>query len=123
MTLVSFFLWFNVFTTPAIMVFPILNEKIGNWLWLNELIWFLEIVRKLIFQNVQDDDEGEDVYNLAVAYIKSTLILDVIAIAPQIFYFMDPNFAAYKSFRVYQVSLLHQPATIIIRRVIKREHI
>jgi len=72
------FLWFNLVTTPAVMIFPEMTKSLMNFLYLNEFVWFLDIVRKLLFQN----EAGEDTYTSAVKYIKSTLILDLISLMP-----------------------------------------
>ena len=107
-------------TTPAIMIFHEIGEELGNLLWLNELIWFFEIIRKLLFQKTED----QDAYTSAVKYIKSTLILDVLALGPQLFKFMNPSYAVFKNFRLYQISLLHYPATLILQKLpsIEGEH-
>lgn len=78
LSVLCIFQWFNLATTPAIMTFPEMNEQLMNYLWFNEFCWFLDIIRKLLFQSVP----GEDAYNSAVKYIKSTLILDVLAFLP-----------------------------------------
>ena len=74
----SLFYWFTLLTTPAIMVFPHLNEKMIALLWINEALWGLDSMRKLLFQNVQ----GEDAYTSAVKYLKSTAIIDMLALVP-----------------------------------------
>ena len=78
-TLLSLFLWFNLYITPAIMLFPELNEKLSVVLWANEVAWVLEIVRKMFFNA---EEEEEDASIAALKYIKSTLILDVLATLP-----------------------------------------
>ena len=47
--LISFFLWFNLITTPFIMLWPEIqeNRKLYYAFWLNELIWLLDIIRKV----------------------------------------------------------------------------
>ena len=107
------FQYFNVATTPAIMIFPELNEELMNLLWINEIFWFLDIVRKLLFQY----KPGEDTYNIAVKYIKTRLWLDLIALLPQILYFMDPDLAFTKNVRLYQIWLLYYPAQLLIKKM------
>ena len=41
----SIWLWFNSYVTPMIMIFPELNDKLLYGLWVNEVIWILEICR------------------------------------------------------------------------------
>ena len=72
--------WFTVYTTPAIMIFPELNEILINLHWINEVVWVLEIIRKVHF-NVP---EGEEAMEAAMLYIKSSMILDIVATLPQI---------------------------------------
>ena len=116
----SVFLWFTLTTTPAIMIFNDLNDTLKNYLFLNEILWFLDIVRKLLFQNVK----GQDTYTSAVKYIRSTLILDALACLPQLLWFMDPNYAFLKNIRLYQIWLLYHPMKWAINNIpsIKGEH-
>ncbi len=75
---ISLSLWFNLVTTPAIMIFPSLKDDLSYLLWLNETCWILDIAHKLLMRKVP----GKDPYDVAVSYIKSTLILDLIATFP-----------------------------------------
>ena len=45
----SLWLWFNIYTTPAIMLYPELNQSLYNWLFVNEVAWLIEIIRMLVF--------------------------------------------------------------------------
>jgi len=50
--LMSFWLWFNMITSPMVMLWPDLSNEFINrevWLalWLNELFWILDGVRKI----------------------------------------------------------------------------
>ena len=47
--IISICLWFTMYTTPAIMLFPDLNESLFKLLWINEVAWIIEIIRRLIF--------------------------------------------------------------------------
>lgn len=77
-TCISLSLWFNLLTTPAIMIFPSLKTDLSYLLWLNETFWILDIAHKALMIRVP----GKDPYDVAVDYIKSTLILDLIATFP-----------------------------------------
>ena len=49
--IMSFWLWFNMITSPWILLWPDLsdeNENKGFWLflWVNEIFWILDILRK-----------------------------------------------------------------------------
>ena len=76
----SVMLWFTLITTPAIITFPDLRTTLRIYLNFNEFFWALDIVRKLFLYR----KPGQDVYTSAVKYIKSTLILDLIALMPQL---------------------------------------
>ena len=102
--------WFTVISTPAIMTFPDLNQPLFFYLWLNELTWIIDIIRKLICTT----RPGMDAYAVAVRYIKTTLIFDVLATLPQVASFLNPRFIALKNFRLYMISLLHYPARTLI---------
>ena len=49
MSMISLCLWFNLYSTPAVVIFPELNDELINLLWFNEVIWLLEIIRKIQF--------------------------------------------------------------------------
>ena len=108
--LLSIFLWLNCFLTPEIMLWPNLNEDKKTLLWINEVVWVVEIFRKL-FMNA---NEGIDAYQAAIDYIKSTFILDIVATLPQVASFLNPNFAFLKNIRIYMIWLLHYPAEVFI---------
>lgn len=84
--IMSFWLWFNMITSPWILLWPELsdeNEHKGFWLflWVNEIFWVLDILRKF-FDQPKNRSRLTDQYEIAIAYIKSDLILDVLAILP-----------------------------------------
>ena len=90
-------LWFNLVSTPAVMVFPGLSTDLYFILWFNELCWLLDIARKLLLQQ----KEGMDAFTASIEYMRSTLILDVIAFLPQAASAMNPDFAVLKNVRIY----------------------
>ena len=47
--ILSLWLWFTIYTTPAIMLYPDLNQSLYNWLFINEVAWLIEILRMLVF--------------------------------------------------------------------------
>ena len=108
--LLSLCFWFTLYTTPAIMIFPELNETLMNLLWVNEVSWVVEIIRKAQF-NVA---EGEEAMEAAVRYMRSTMILDVAATLPQIASLMKQKFAFLKIIRLYQIWLLHYPVEVAV---------
>lgn len=79
---ISFFLWFNLVTSPFVSLYPELeeNEKFYYALWLNEFIWILDIIRKIFHKPKKS--RARDSYENALIYIKTTLILDVVAGLP-----------------------------------------
>ena len=92
------------------MIFPELNETLINLLWVNEVAWVLEIVRKAQF-NVA---EGEEAMEAALRYMRSTMILDVAATLPQMASLMNQKFAFLKIIRLYQIWLLHYPIEVAV---------
>ena len=81
----SLFLWFNLISSPFLILWPELNDEKNHrnlyyLLWLNELYWVLDIVRKMF--DPPSKSQMTDVYEVAINYIKSTLILDVTATLP-----------------------------------------
>lgn len=80
--IVCIFCWINAITSPFIILWPELNENnnLINLLWLNELIWILDILRKFVVKPKKSI--ANDVYEIATAYIKSDFIFDVVATLP-----------------------------------------
>ena len=81
-------------------------------LWLNELIWLLDMIRKFGFQ---PGKQHLDPYDVAIGYMRSTLIFDIASSLPQIASAMNPKFLPFKIIRLYQVWLLHYPLEVIVR--------
>ena len=114
----SFWLWFNLTTSPLIMVWPELSSKQEHLylyysLWFNEFVWILDIVRK--FFDKPKKSRADDIYENAILYIKSTLILDVISSLPQLASGLDNSFVPLKIIRLYQVWLLHYPLEVLVQ--------
>lgn len=79
---VCIFCWINAVSSPFIILWPELNDNktMINLLWLNELIWVLDILRKFI--DKPKKSVATDTYEIGVAYIKSDFIFDFIATFP-----------------------------------------
>ena len=104
-------------TTPFIILWPELgseelNRDLYYILWLNELFWSLDIVRKIF--DKPKKSRANDLYENAIAYFKSTLILDVISLLPQVASGLDVKFTPLKMIRLYQLWLLHYPLQAMI---------
>ena len=80
----SIFLWFTLLSTPFLMMYPELNDiqNLYYMLWMNELVWVLDIVRK--FGDKPKKSKARDIFENAIAYMKSYLIIDLVATFPQI---------------------------------------
>ena len=70
-------------------------------LWFNELVWVLDIVRK--FGDKPKKSKARDIFENAIAYMKSYLIIDLAATFPQITSGLNVQFAPLKLIRIYQV--------------------
>ena len=80
---VSFWLWFNLITTPFIILWPDINDQTSSiyyYLWFNELVWLLDIVRK--FFDKPKKNSHIDIYDHVVNYLKTTFILDFASTLP-----------------------------------------
>ena len=74
----SLMLWFTLLTTPAIMLFPEINQQLQAYLWINEVFWMVDMIRKLFFRHVPNEDR----YTTTAKYLKSTFVLDFFANMP-----------------------------------------
>ena len=84
-------------------------------LWVNEFVWMLDIARK--FFDKPKSSLAQDSYEVATNYIKSTLILDLIAILPQLISGLNPNLVVLKIIRLYQFSVLYYPLEALFKFV------
>jgi len=57
---------------------------------------------------------ARDVYEIAINYMKSTLILDVLATLPQVASGLRAIFVPVKIIRLYEVWLLHYPLEALV---------
>ena len=69
-------------SSPFIILWPDLNKDLNILLWTNELIFALDILRKFIVKPKKSRET--DTYEIAVAYLKSSFIFDVISTVPQV---------------------------------------
>ena len=117
----SLMLWFTLLSTPAIMLFSEINQQLQAFLWINEVFWTIDIVRKLFFRYVPNEDR----YTTTTNYLKSTFMLDLIANLPQILSMMNPTITFLKNLRLYQISLLHYPVNLLIGAIpgIESQHL
>jgi len=62
----SFWLWFNLLSSPLIILWPEISENKRVWymLWMNELCWLLDIIRK--FFDKPKRSRAQDFYEIAV---------------------------------------------------------
>lgn len=97
----SLWLWFNLISAPFLCLYPEMSENktLSYYLWANELVFLLDIIRKLF--DKPKKSRAADVYEIAVAYLKSTFILDFVAWFPQVASGLQPRFAALKIIRLY----------------------
>ena len=58
-----------------------------------------------------------DVYEVAINYMKSTLILDVLATLPQVASGLKNTFVWLKIIRLYEVWLLHYPLEALVNMI------
>ena len=92
------------------MIWNDLNVTMKNLLWINEIVWILEICRKIFF----NAKKGEDPYDVAVQYIKSTMLLDIMATLPQAASNLDVKFIILKNIRLFKIALLHYPVELLL---------
>ena len=115
--ILSISLWFNLVSTPLILIWPDITDQgdsktLYYLLWLNELIFLLDIIRK--FFDPPKGSRVTDVYEVAVNYMKTILILDAAATLPQAASGLNNNFLWFKIIRLYMYELLHYPFEAIV---------
>ena len=115
--IMSILLWFNLVSSPLIILWPEITDYTESMtlyylLWLNELCFLLEMIRK--FFDPPKDFRSDDVMEVAINYMKSTLILDVFATLPQVASGLNNSFVVLKLIRIHSVWLLHYPLEVLV---------
>ena len=113
---ISVFIWFNMVTSPLLILWPELNDEgtMKNLLWLNELAFALDILRKFI--DKPKKSRAVDTYEIAIAYIKSTFVFDVIATLPQVASGLNQKFLPFKIVRLFNyLWALHYPFEALVQ--------
>jgi len=77
------------------------------------MIWILEICRKIFF----DAEKGQDSFEKAIIYMKSTMLFDLCATLPQTASGLSPGFTYLKNIRIYNISLLHYPVELLLLNI------
>ena len=87
------------------MLYPEINDSLRSYIIVNETAWVLDIFRRFFFNS----KEGQDVFIVAVDYIKGQFILDIISTIPQLASFFDSKFVAFKLLRFSHLSSVMLP--------------
>lgn len=110
--LMSFVHWFNLISTPLLLLWPELFLSPSYSLWLNEFCFLLNMVTKCFTKKPKS--AATDNYDIFVDYFKSNFILDLIATVPNMFSGMNIVFAPLKLVRIYEIDQLHYTFTHIM---------
>ena len=116
LVLMSFWLWVNLLSTSWLILWPELreeNEFIEQALWLNEFFWVMDILRKFFLRR-RKHAKG-DLFDNAIAYLKSSFIFDLISTLPQVASGLSQRFMYLKFIRIYNFKLLHYPLEAFVR--------
>ena len=74
--------WFDILTTPIIILWPQYVPKIANFIWVTDTVWILNICVSFVTINV--NMESKEPIDVALNYAKSHFILDIVATLPPI---------------------------------------
>lgn len=109
----SVFHWINLLLTPMVMLWPELWPSPSYSLWLCEIMFLLDILRKCLLK--KQKSQAADSYDIFVEYVRSNLIIDLIPLLPSIFSGMDQKFAFLKILRVNEIYMLHFSLTYVLQ--------
>ena len=99
LTFMSFVHWFNLLVTPIVMLWPELWPSPSYSLWLCELMFLLDVLRKCFVRKPKS--LAIDSYDIFVEYLRSSLIIDLIPLVSSFFSGMNLKFTALKISRLY----------------------
>ena len=105
--------WTNLLLTPFVMLWPELWPSPSYSLWLCEILFLLDILRKSFVK--KQKSLATDSYDIFVEYFRSSLIIDLIPLLPSIFSGMNNKFAFLKIMRVNEINMLHYSLTYVMR--------
>lgn len=97
----SFVHWFNLISTPLVLLWNELFPSPSYSLWLNEFCYILNMITKCFTKKPKST--ATDNYDIFVDYIKSDFIFDLISSVPNVFSGMNIVFAPLKLVRVYEI--------------------
>ena len=110
--IMSFWNWFNLITTPFIMLYPEIWPRQSTILWLQEVCFLFDIVRKCFV--AKEKSKAVDFFDIFVEYLQSKMIFDLIATVPNVFGGLDPKFAFLKISRIHDIEMLYYFFKIVI---------
>ena len=97
--------WFNLISTPLVMLWPELFPLPSISLWLSEFFFLMNIIIKCFTK--KPHSMASDNYDIFVEYLKTNFILDLISTVPNSFSGMNIVFAPLKLTRIYEIDQLH----------------
>ena len=81
----SFCLWISLVSTSLLILWPELaldNEPLEQALWLVEIFWVSDMVRNFFMPKKLK--AKMDLFDIAIAYLKSNFFLDLLVTLPQV---------------------------------------
>ena len=93
--------WFNLISTPLLLLWPELFPSPSISLWLNEFFFLLNIIVKCFTK--KPGSMASDNYDIFVEYLTTNFIFDLISSVPNIFSGMNIVFAPLKIIRIYEI--------------------
>lgn len=109
LNIMSFVHWVNLLAVPITMLWPHLFPSPSYSLWMIELAFILDIVRKGFTKKPKS--LAVDNYDIFVEYIKSNLIIDLFSSVPNTFSGMNNRFTFLKVIRMYEIDMLYYTLT------------
>ena len=74
--------WFDILSTPIIIIWPQYLPKIYKLIWVTDTVWILNIF--VCFVTINLNIESKEPLDVALNYAKTHFILDIVATLPPI---------------------------------------
>jgi hypothetical protein len=98
---VSMALQFELFCVPLLFIWPEIKQNYGNMFWVCDAIWILNISTD--FFTIRYGIVSRDFLDIALDYIKTEFLFDVIATFPTIFSYHSKHLMALRLLHIFNL--------------------
>lgn len=104
----SFIFWIDNISTPILLLWPDdYSEDLSFWIWLCDICWLINIL--VNFLEIDPNYDTIDPLEIALRYLKSVFIIDVIATVPPVIWRENRTVRMLRALHVYYIEVIMVP--------------